>query len=858
MSGLEGHRSDGSGNGDEDAQEIAQGIEELCGSPPRARLGAGRSSRSARSPIQVTEPFPGSAMGDDSLGPADPSPRDSADGGAAAAAAVQEGGQHISGGSGAAPDSAKSLGMSMSSSAAGLSLVRLVAEAARIRNSPGCGSAVAEAGQAALGSPGMMSGSAEPGSGRAVQQPSMPPYDRNSRYEVGKNLLVNDSRVLLLHAGGEISMRRASGGGWCGAGHNALRLLIQGNAGLHDPTAPSMSGGGPADFTFPLSESAPGVSPTKRIRYDLKEFEPLMDSAGCDMSDWVRLAEEIMEQYQRYDGIVILHGTDTMPYTASALSFMLEQLGKTVVLTGCQVPMCEPRSDAVANLVDAIHIAGTYVIPEVVVCFARRLLRGSRVVKTDAEGFDVFQSPNSPQLGSCGTRVRINWKHIRKPSSESAMKLRTKVCPQVSVIHLFPGITDSTVRAALAPPTRGAVLRLYGQGNAPLTRHDLLGIIRAAVQEQDVVVVSTSQASVGGTLAETETGQELSRIGVTIGNDMTLECAIAKLAFLLGEEASTSRVRAMLSTSLRGELTVPVAEKLCAQNDQLLTALSRPSTVGPVSIEIAAAEETELDDLRSYLHSVVMCSAALNGDLSSLQRLIHNANSHPPDPHSPGQYKSGWRVDSQDHSSKTPLHIAAAAGHAEICRVLLAAGASVHLKDNSGHTPLLEALLHGHQDTAEVIATAGGTIGLDDVTLAQHLNQAVYTGALGKLRLFLAFGANPCVTDYARCSPLNLAVQRGNLEMVKELLATERCDLQQRDWWGWTPLDVAREGQSRSTQPQCYVFEAIADLLANHTEAGGTAPETDAGVPSPEQKRPTGQPPGAISDALAVGDTIDT
>ncbi|KAJ3322968.1 hypothetical protein HDU76_013780, partial [Blyttiomyces sp. JEL0837] len=212
----------------------------------------------------------------------------------------------------------------------------------------------------------------------------------------------------------------------------------------------------------------------KRIKFSVLEYDPLMDSSNMTMTDWVKIATDIEVNYQLFDAFLVLHGTDTMAYTASALSFMLEELGKTVIITGSQVPLAEIRNDAVENLLGALTIAGHFVIPEVTLFFAQKLFRGNRASKVDAYDFKAFDSPNFKPLVSVGINIDVVWSEVRRPTAIARFRAEKRLNPSVAALRLFPGITEATVRAFLSPPIKGVVLETYGSGNAPNNRPELL------------------------------------------------------------------------------------------------------------------------------------------------------------------------------------------------------------------------------------------------------------------------------------------------------------------------------------------------------------------------------------------------
>lgn len=292
------------------------------------------------------------------------------------------------------------------------------------------------------------------------------------------------------------------------------------------------------------------------------QFDPPMDSSDMDPDAWRKLVRVISDNYEQYTGFVILHGTDTMAYTASALSFMLEGLNKPVILTGSQLPIGVLRTDGKENLLTSIEIAtachpnGHPVVPEVCIFFENHLMRGNRTTKINAENFNAFRSFNYPVLASAGIHIKYNNVQIHTDGSPKALKPHYLLDTNIAVLKLFPGIQENVVNAVLATPgLKAVVLETYGSGNAPRKEWFLRRLHDAS--EQGIVIVNVTQCSAGTVEMERyETGYRLLQAGVVCGYDSTTESAVAKLMFLLGHNYAPAEVRKLMSQPLAGEITV--------------------------------------------------------------------------------------------------------------------------------------------------------------------------------------------------------------------------------------------------------------------------------------------------------------
>ncbi|RCI07487.1 hypothetical protein L249_4516 [Ophiocordyceps polyrhachis-furcata BCC 54312] len=497
-----------------------------------------------------------------------------------------------------------------------------------------------------------------------------------------------ESRVLIIGTGGTICMQPGPDGLTPSDGflEKALapRLSFNDMSGLQVQLQAFRNG---RSVSLP-SLRTPPTEHKRHIRYAVVEFDPLVDSSCIDASDWAAMASAVHENYHLFDGFVILHGTDSLAYTASALSFHFANLGKPVILTGSQAPIFALQSDAVDNLRGSLIIAGTFVIPEVCLFFHHKLYRGNRTTKVSAASFEAFASPNCDPLARVnGLGIDVNWSLVLRPTSIAGFKLGPPLdTTHVACLRVFPGIRAEMVDAVLRlPHLRGLILETFGMGNVPGGANGPLTSAVTAAVERGVVVVNVSQCVSGFASPVYAPGTLLGRAGVIFGLDMTAEAALAKLSYLLAASResplSVREMARLFGCSLRGELTEPTLPTFTHPAPPLAAAASRLTPLQAASAALGYA-----------IQAAEPKAAATILDTDDGPTLLNMP----------------------DYAGNTPVHMAALSGSSQIMLDLLRRGGSVHARNRANNTPLFLAHLSGNDDVAQLLITAGAHLSADE------------------------------------------------------------------------------------------------------------------------------------------------
>ncbi|XP_037812456.1 L-asparaginase [Lucilia sericata] len=601
----------------------------------------------------------------------------------------------------------------------------------------------------------------------SIDHPPVPPSPTKSsslkRNTSQGNLMpaeTKETRVKVIYTGGTIGMVRNERNVLAPI-PNALVKRIRKYPNMHDEEYAQKRFGQSASMAPLVLPYVQGES--NRVIYQITEYKPLLDSSNMTMYDWARIANDIYQSYEFFDGFVVLHGTDTLSYTASALSFMLENLGKTVIITGSQIPIFETRTDGKDNFTSALIIAGNYVIPEVCVFFGNKLMRGNRTVKVSSCSLDAFDSPNVPPLARIGINVDVDYRLIFRPCKISKFFVHSELDENVGILRIFPSISTSTFRAFLAPPMKGVVLQSFGSGNVPDNRKDLLKELKEA-SERGVIIVNCTQCPTGSVSEIYETGKVLFDLGVLPGFDMTPEAALTKLSYVLGKsEWPLDIKKQMIQSNLRGELTSTSGPKM--EEYDLVDAVAR-------SLHLSSPQE--LSQLGATLFPAMMNAAVVAGDLQKINNLK--------------AYGADLSGVNQDH--RTALHLACIEGNISVVKHLLLNGVSVHIRDRYERTPLIEAITNDNHDIIQMLINCGAHLTGSSRAVGEQLCAAAARGSLTRLKSYQLAGADLSQPDPSGRTALHVAALHGHEEIVQYLLQYMDT-INETDMLGLTALDYA-------------------------------------------------------------------
>ncbi|KAH8649674.1 60 kDa lysophospholipase-like protein [Tricladium varicosporioides] len=501
-----------------------------------------------------------------------------------------------------------------------------------------------------------------------------------------------ETRVLIIMTGGTICMKSSPEGLVPARGFlkEGMAPRPSFNDGTQLEPLPVMTDASTKEY-LPSLRTPPSTY-SRHVRYTLYEFPILLDSSSISSKGWTQIATTIQNNYSLFDGFVVLHGTDSLAYTSSALSFMLSHLGKPCILTGSQASIFALQSDAVDNLLGSLIIAGTFMIPEVCLFFHHALYRGNRTTKVSATAFSAFASPNCEPLAKVSAMgAEVNWHLVRRPKSLSKFDVLPSLdTAHVACLRIFPGILPEMIDGVLKlPGLRGLILETFGAGNAPSGEDGSFTTVIKNAVARGIVIVNVSQCQSGFVSPLYAPATVLGNAGVVFGHDLTTEAALTKLSFLLAlPELSYQDITAQMQLSLRGEMTEISTPSFSHPSSELPHLSDRQTAFTSLGYAISKG------DLDHVIH-------LLNGDQLSLLSAV-------------------------DYAGNSLVHLAAVGPNPKVLEELLRRGASVHVRNRACNTPLFLASQVENEEAVKMLVDVGAHLHIDEVERTE------FQGAVGK------------------------------------------------------------------------------------------------------------------------------
>ncbi|EAR86550.2 L-asparaginase (macronuclear) [Tetrahymena thermophila SB210] len=514
----------------------------------------------------------------------------------------------------------------------------------------------------------------------------------------------------------------------------------------------------------------------KRIYYKVVEMENLkINSTFFDRSCVEELLDIIDQNYETFDSFVVIHGTDSMAYSASFVSFMIENLSKPIIFTGSMVPLSIMRNDSFNNLLGALTIAGHFNIPEVCIFFHNKLLRANRSTKVDAQGLDCFNSPNFPTLAEFKVHIEVNWTNILRNDEFQTVKINKKFTDhKIEIMRYNPCFSEVSLSHLLkTPDLKGVIIEGYGPGNLPFYDDNFSKICQEAAQNE-VYIVAVSQ-SIKSYTSQFNSEQQ-TQLNIIYGGNMTTEATLAKLSYLITKGISYKEIMYLMNQNIRGELTPHSNDqKFEVRQENLIEAITEKFN------NRVNYRQSQVDLIKSYIVPNVACYMAQFGFMHYLEEMKVQ--------------KTNFKFC--DYDRRTALHVAVRESREQVCKFLIDEQVDVNFVDYFGRSPLYEAILTKNKKIVYMLIQNGGQIIAEKDEITNLLLDSAMTGDLDTIKLIYHSGLKN-FNDYTNIDQRNIghvAASEGQLEIIKFLKYTARFDFSQRDIWDRTPLDDALEFQ---------------------------------------------------------------
>lgn len=509
----------------------------------------------------------------------------------------------------------------------------------------------------------------------------------------------------------------------------------------------------------------------KRIYYKLLEFEKIIDSSNMNIEIWLQIANCVENNYDDYDAFIILHGTDTMAYTSSALSFIFENLGKTVIITGSQVPLSLMRNDAYSNLLHALLIAGHFVIPEVLILFREKLFRGNRARKIDAQDLNGFDSPNFYPLAEFNSiNYEIKWDLLLKPDPKAVFKVFKTLDNRIAVYKYHP-LTSYKVIESIFKNTeiKAIIIESYGTGNLPINNPDILKLIKDTC-DRGVIIVNISQCYRYNISSVYETGSILLELGVVNGVDMTIEATLAKLAYLLGKKYEIEEIKKLIAINLRGELSL--------KNDEKFNVIDEGHFIQKIIEGITKNTNENNEILRDLVIPSLVFFCAKNGFIDILQKL------------------KPVKIDFNcgDYDDRKPIHVACKENRLEIVKFLVNEKVNLNSIDKFGNSALFEAIKNKNEEICEILKENKAIMKGNFEELLEILFKSVKENDIDMLKYLYKYGLID-FKEYKNYDGRTIGHFAGFLkqEKILDFLEEIKFDFEIKDRWGKTISDEINE-----------------------------------------------------------------